>query len=147
MDGAPATISFNVSHGGGHGLIAVAPEGRLGVDVEERVPRGDLDGLIRTVLGPGEKAELALARGSHKLHLFYNLWTMKEALLKALGTGLSSGMSEFEIPLAMRRGMTTTIFRFPRMPEVRWRLEDLGNEDFAAAIAHEVAPDSDPRLC
>ena len=144
VDGTPATISFNVSHGGGHGLIALAPEGRLGVDVEERVPRRDLDGLIGTVLGPGERAEFALTRGSHKLHLFYSLWTVKEALVKALGTGLSSGMSEFEIPLAMRRGMTTSIFRFPEMPEVRWRLEDLGNEDFAAAIAHEQAPDSGP---
>ena len=126
-------------------MIALAREGRLGVDVEERVPRRDLDGLIRTVLGPEERADFALARGSHKLHLFYNLWTIKEALVKALGTGLSSGMSGFEIPLAMRRGMTTSIFRFPGMPEVRWRLEDLGNEGFAAAIAHELDPESDPR--
>ena len=144
VDGTPATISFSVSHGGGHGLIALAPEGRLGVDVEERVPRRDLDELTRTVLGPGELAEFALARESHKLHLFYNLWTIKEALVKALGTGLSSGMSEFEIPLGMRRGTTKSIFRFPGMPEVRWRLKDLGNENFAAAIAHELAPGSDP---
>ena len=144
VDGTPAAIHFNVSHGGAHGLIASAQEGRLGVDVEERVPRRDLDGLISSVLGPGEKAELALARGSDKLYLFYNLWTIKEALLKALGTGLSSGMSEFEIPLGMRRGTTASIFRFPQWPKTRWRLEDLGTEDFAAAIAHEMGSGSAP---
>ena len=142
VKGRPASISFNVSHSGAHGLIAFAAEGRLGVDVEERSTPRDLNGLIRSVLGPGEQAELALARGNRRLHLFYHLWTVKEALIKALGTGLSLDMSRFEIPSAMRRGMKTSVFRFPHIPTVRWRLEDLGNEHFAAAIAHELSPDS-----
>ena len=142
VQGGAAPISFNVSHSGAHGLIAVAAAGRLGVDVEERNSPRDLDGLISSVLGPDEQAELALARGCHKLHLFFNFWTIKEALIKALGLGLSFDMSQFEIPSAMRRGKTTSIFQFPQMPTVRWRLEDLGNEYFAAAIAHELAPDS-----
>ena len=40
LSGNPAPVSFSVSHSGIHGLIAVALAGRLGVDVEERVPRG-----------------------------------------------------------------------------------------------------------
>ena len=144
VDGAPAAIHFNVSHGGAHGLIALAPAGRLGVDVEERVPRRDLDGLIGSVLGPGEQRELAAADGRRKLHRFYHLWTIKEALLKALGTGMSMDMGGFEVPPALRQGGTSATFRFPRIPDVRWRLQDLGNEDFAAAIAHEITPDSDP---
>ena len=142
IHGAAAPVSFNVSHSGEHGLIALAAAGRLGVDVEERGPRRHLDELIRAVLGPAEQAELALARGSCKLHLFFHLWTMKEALIKALGLGLSLDMSRLEIPLAMRHGKRTSIFRFPEVPAVRWRLEDLGNESFAAAIACELDPDS-----
>ena len=141
VQGEAAPVSFNVSHSGAHGLIAVAAAGRLGVDVEERNTPRDLDGLISSVLGPNEQAELALASGCHKLHLFFNFWTIKEALIKALGLGLSLDMSGFEIPLAMRHGETTSIFQFPQMPTVRWRLEDLGNERFAAAIAHELDPD------
>ena len=141
MQGVAAPVSFNVSHSGAHGLIAVAAAGRLGVDVEERSTPRDLDGLISSVLGPDEQAELALARGCRKLHLFFNFWTIKEALIKALGLGLALDMSGFEIPLAMRHGKTTSIFQFPQMPTVRWRLEDLGNEHFAAAIAHELDPE------
>ena len=141
VQGVAAPVSFNISHSGAHGLIAFAAAGRLGVDVEERRAPRDLDGLISSVLGPDEQAELALARGCRKLHLFFNFWTLKEALIKALGLGLALDMSGFEIPLAMRRGETTSIFQFPQMPTVRWRLEDLGNEHFAAAIAHELDPE------
>ncbi len=142
VQGEPAPISFNVSHSGEHGLIALAEEGRLGVDVEERRVRRDLDGLIRTVLGQEEQAQLASARGYRKLHLFYDFWTLKEALVKALGLGLSLDMSRFEIPPAMRQGGTTCTFQFPQAPAIRWRLVDLGNERFAAAIAHELDLDS-----
>ncbi len=142
VQGKPAPVSFNVSHSGAHGLIAFAAAGRLGVDVEERRAPCDLDGLISSVLGPDEQAELALERGCHKLRLFFNFWTIKEALIKALGLGLSLDMSQFEIPSAMRQGKATSIFQFPQMPTIRWRLEELGNEHFAAAIAHELAPDS-----
>ena len=141
VHGNPAPISFNVSHSGLHGLIAFAAQGRLGVDVEERSSRVHLNGLIRAVLSPGEQAELESARGHQKLHLFYFLWTIKEALVKALGTGLSLDMSRFEIPSAMRHGKKTSIFQFPHIPTVRWRLEDIGTEHFAAAIAHELDPD------
>ena len=91
----------------------------------------------RVCLVWGEQAELALKRGCDKVHLFFSLWTIKEALIKALGKGFSLDVSGFEVPLAMRRGVVTSTFRFPEMPSVRWRLENLGNERFAAAIAHE----------
>ncbi|MCY3800253.1 MAG: 4'-phosphopantetheinyl transferase superfamily protein [Chloroflexi bacterium] len=137
VNGRRHPISFNVSHSGKHGLVAFAPKGRLGVDVEERVARRDLDVLVTSVLSLGEQAELALKRGCDKVHLFFSLWTIKEALIKALGKGFSLDVSGFEVPLAMRRGVVTSTFRFPEMPSVRWRLENLGNERFAAAIAHE----------
>ena len=147
VQGIPASVSFDVTHSGNHGLVAFAPAGRLGVDIEERVHRRDLDGLITTVLGPTEQAELASAHGYHRMHLFFSLWTIKEALLKALGLGFSLDMSQFEIPLDMCRGMKKSIFQFPHLPTISWRLDNLSNEHFAAAIAHEMdRPPSPERL-
>ena len=140
VDGMPAPVSFNVSHSGKHGLIALAPQGRLGVDVEERITRIDLDGMSEIVFGPDEQAEFASAHGREKFYLFFTLWTLKEALIKALGAGFSMDPSRFEIPPAMRRGARKSIFRFPQTPNVGWRLENLGDADFAAAIAHELDP-------
>ncbi len=142
VDEAPAPISFNVSHSGAHGLVAIAPRGRLGVDVEERATRHDLDGPIADVLGPDERKELAAARGYRKLHLFFYYWTIKEALIKALGTGHRIDVSQVQAPSNMRRGESAGIFRFPHLPAIAWGVEDLGNEDFAAAVAYELAPDA-----
>jgi len=136
VDGQHASISFNVSHSGRHGLIALAPGGRVGVDVEERVPHRNLYELIEAVFGPNEKHELAAANNRDRLHLFFRLWTMKEALSKAHGMGLSLDVSRFEIPHDMRHGATSGCVRFTGMPGA-WRLEDTSADRFAAALAYE----------
>ena len=140
VSGTPAPVSFNVSHSGKYGLIAFNLEGRIGVDVEERIAREDLDGLIETVYGPHEQLELSVLTGEPRLRLFYRLWTIKEALVKALGDGLYVDFSQFQAPQGMRRGEPAGTFRFPHLPTPTWRVENLGNEDFAAALAYEVIP-------
>ncbi len=134
----PAAISFSVSHGGEHGLIAIAPEGRLGVDVEERATRRRLDLLVEAALGDQERAELASKQGSEELHLFFRLWTMKEALLKAHGDGFRLDPTSFQIPGPMRKGETSGVVELPQAPGVVWWLQDLGDKRFAAAIAQAV---------
>ena len=136
--GAPVPISFNVSHSGRHGLVGITSKGRLGVDVEERIPPNDIDGISEFVFGPYEQSDIARATGNDKSHLFFTIWTLKEALIKALGTGFSLNPSRFEIPSAMRDGTGKSLFQFPHLPDVTWKLEDLGNADFAAAFAHEL---------
>lgn len=137
LDRRPASISFNVSHSGSHGLVGIAPRGRLGVDIEERTLRYNLDPLVEYVLGPNEQASLALESETGKAHLFFKLWTIKEALLKALGTGFHLDISQFEVPSTIRTGSEGT-FRFPHMPAVKWHVEYLGNDEYAAATAHEI---------
>ena len=140
LHGEMAKISFNVSHSGDHGLIAYASQGWLGVDVEERIPRNNLEGIVESALTASERAELDLADERDRLHNFLKLWTVKESLLKAIGTGMSINLMEMEVPQVMRRGDKGGTFKLPQMPDVVWRLEDLGVESFAAAVAHEVAP-------
>lgn len=142
LAGAPAPVSFSVSHSGGHGLVAVAREGRIGVDVEECAGRPDLDSLMGAVLTPDERSDLEAVSGFARLRRFYDLWTVKEALVKALGEGVHHDLAGFEVTPAMRRGVKVGEFRFPHLSEVTWRVENLGNEYFAAALAHERHPGS-----
>ena len=140
VGGSPASVAFNVSHSGRHGLIAVAPAGRIGVDLEERSRRRDLDTYIRLLFAPHERAELEAADSERKIDLFYSLWTMKEALIKAVGAGLAIDTTGFEIPPALYRGARSraAVFRFPGSPSVAWRLENLGTGRFAAALSCEL---------
>ena len=140
--GTPADVHFNMSDSGNHGLIAIATRGRIGIDLEERTENRDLAGLAETVFGEEEQATLAAADGRDRVKRFYRLWTYKEALLKALGTGLYLDVSGFQVPAAILSGEAGAVFRFPHMPDIRWWIEDIGTEDFAAAIAHEMAPEA-----
>ncbi|MDE0060855.1 MAG: 4'-phosphopantetheinyl transferase superfamily protein [Defluviicoccus sp.] len=136
--GRPVDAAFNVSHSGRHGLIAFAGRGSLGVDVEERVAQRDLLGIGRLVYGAAERRLLGDAWGRERVHLFYRLWSMKEALIKALGTGFSLSPAGFEIPAPVLRGARSGVFRFPHLPSQSWRLLDLGEPRFAAALAYRL---------
>ena len=139
VDGRRADVGFNVSHSGRHGLIAIGAHDRLGVDVEERVSKRDLEGIGSLVYGSNERRLLAAAAGRDKVHLFYRLWSMKEALIKALGSGFSLNPSRFEVPPATLQGERSGSFRFPHEPSSEWRLLDLGEPRFAAALAYRVS--------
>lgn len=140
LDDERVPVSFNVSHSGSHGLIAFAPEGRVGVDVEERSHRRYLDRLIDTVLSPEEQSEVRGLPQDVKLYSFLRFWTIKEAIIKAIGLGHSLDVAEIETPKPMRRGARTGVFRSPLLPAATLQLTDLGNPDFAAALAYEVLP-------
>ena len=138
VNGRPMALSFSVSHSGSYGLIALAQAGRVGVDVEQIVPKRHLNALIEAVMGPDERRELDAMDDRAKLHQFFRLWTCKEALVKALGTGFSTDVSGFQVPSNIRRGEAVGEFRFPHLPTIAWKLEAVSEEEFAAALASEL---------
>lgn len=140
VDGQPILTKFNVSHSDPHGLITITHGVRVGVDIEAGVRQRDFDGISKMVFGPNECAEIASASGIQKANMFFRFWTLKEALVKALGTGLSINLTKFEIPPAVRHGAQYGIFQFPGRSETSWKLENLSTSDYAAALASERNP-------
>ena len=138
VEGRAAPISFNVSHSAPHGLIAFAGRGRLGIDVEVLRADRDFDAIAGTVFGPEEQAVVAAAWGADKVRRFYRLWVLKEALIKALGTGFSLDPSGFEIPSDMVHGADSGRFRSPHEPADTWLLACPDDSRFAAAVAYEI---------
>jgi hypothetical protein len=49
-------------------------------------------------------------------------------------------VAKVETPTAMRRGAKACTFESPYLRGITLRVEDMGNEDFAAALAYEVLP-------
>ena len=140
VDGIPAEVGFNVSHSGTHGLIAITERGRLGVDVEEGSVPYNVERLGESVFAPEERADIAKACGQQKIDLFLTIWTAKEALLKALGTGLSDDPSGLETPRELRQGKTSVIFRLPKTPGTAWRLDTFVYSGYTGALAQELFP-------
>ena len=147
VNGRTVPYGFSVSHSGTHGLIAFSAEASIGVDVEERSPRSNLDGMAARFCGSNERAALATVEGQEKTNLFYRLWTLKEALLKALGAGFACDPTAFEVPPGVLQGARSGTIRLPRGRSRFWRVTDIGETRFSAAVAYELEADklSPPR--
>lgn len=82
-------LRFNLSHTQDAIACAVSHGLELGVDIEYVPYDQDFLEVVPMVLAPAEAAELNLLRPPARRRRFYTLWTLKEAYLKAVGTGLS----------------------------------------------------------
>jgi len=91
-------LDFNLSHAGKHVALAFARNQALGVDIEEYA-RNPSAGLAKRFFSPGESAALARLTPDKRSAAFLHLWTHKEAVLKALGEGLSFGLDRVEFAL------------------------------------------------
>jgi len=88
-DNLQKRLSFNVSHAGGLAVFAVANGFEVGVDIEEIHAISDLVATASIFLSPDELAEFKAMPTAWKLDHFFTLWTCKEAILKALGSGFT----------------------------------------------------------
>ena len=134
-------VRFSLAHSRGVVVCAVALGASVGVDVED-VER-PIEALeLATSLGvarrpkdmrqlepaehtqrffcPSEAADLSVLPEEARRRRFFQLWTLKEACLKALGTGLREGLDRFCFDFS--RGDT-----WPQLvsPDPRWQLGQL----------------------
>jgi 4'-phosphopantetheinyl transferase len=127
-------LCFNLSHSGDLAMYAFALRRQLGVDVERHRPMSDLDGLVKRFFSAGEQAALGTLPKSDRIPMFFRYWTLKEAYLKARGTGLSFPLNRFEVTL---RGDAAPTIR-DDAGEAAWSCRELPCEaGYAAAIAAE----------
>lgn len=81
-------LHFNLSHCRDLALIALCRDGALGVDIEPRDRAASLLGCEDAFCHPEEMTALPDDEQPRSVALM-EIWTDKEALLKALGTGMS----------------------------------------------------------
>ncbi len=89
---ANSSLKFNLSHSGHWALLALGQDMELGVDIEQIRDSRDLLGIAENYYHPDEFTQLRQRHGAEQILFFYQLWTLKEALLKAMGVGISAGL-------------------------------------------------------
>lgn len=95
-DGRPAPVSFNLSHADGMVGVAVLaqPDVPVGFDLERFERRIELE-LADRYFRPEEVRWLTSLEADERSRGFLRLWTLKEALIKATGEGLSRELDSF----------------------------------------------------
>ena len=137
---AGATVRFNASSSGSLAVVAVSRDTPLGVDVERlrTIANGAL--LAKATMTASELAELATARDDEAYGVaFLRLWTLKEAFMKAHGTGLSLEPLRITTTATAADRWTVTS---PDAPACSAFAVDVGSGAVASlALPGQVAPD------
>jgi 4'-phosphopantetheinyl transferase len=88
-----SVLSFNVSHSKQLGLVAISLNKDLGVDIEYWRHLDNLEGMVRRNFSDVEKQQWEHIPDKLQEATFFDIWTCKEAFIKATGRGLGMGVS------------------------------------------------------
>jgi 4'-phosphopantetheinyl transferase len=129
---AAPPLQFNLSHSGGLALYGFTQEHPIGVDLEQHRPLDAL-ALAQSVFSESERAVLNPLPPAEQLTQFLQLWTCKEAYVKATGRGLS-GLEQVEMAIASDGSVYLAPFTKASSPHSHWRIQpvSLGNHVSAA---------------
>lgn len=118
LDEPESALRFNVSHTTGFAACAVARQRHLGIDVERIRELDDAPAIAQRYFAPSEAAMLGGLDGRRRTERFVELWTLKEAHVKAVGSGLGMPLDSFAFTFE-RDGLrfnataaTTDVWRF-----------------------------------
>jgi len=97
LQGVP--LEFNLSHAQNKLLLAFAAEFPLGIDLEYHKANRDCLKLAQRFFSAKEVLALEALKGRDLVKGFYQLWSSKEAVLKAWGRGLNFPLKNLSISL------------------------------------------------
>ena len=131
----PAELDFNISHAQGCVASALCTGGKIGVDVEGRRRDPQLDTIAGLCLSENEYHFLKRLPIEERISSFYLFWTVKESLLKALGTGFSVPPTSIELDLSsISSGNPCLLKQEPSLPCIPWIRLFSPSENYTGAV-------------
>ena len=136
---SPADIKFNLSHSHGFMVAAVCLNSPIGVDIEKKDPRFRAMEIAERFFCDGEKEQIAGLDAGARLEAFFQIWTAKEAVLKATGRGLALELTKVEVALSPLR--VVALDEAEKIHGEGWRLVALRPaEEYCGTLAVAALP-------
>lgn len=133
-------LHFNLSHSGELALLAVTGIAPVGVDIEYAGPFDNMPDVAERFFSPAEYRAWSELPTHERTQGFYHCWTRKEAVIKALGLGLSAPLDAFDVPVHQIPGWEQPQTRNPLPLQWRYPLLHLNPaEGYVGALALCVA--------
>ena len=93
------SLFFNLSHSAGKLVLAVARIEPIGVDIESSTKARRILQIANRFFSEQEVIDLLRLKEDQQQQRFYELWTLKEAYIKACGQGLAIPLKHFSFSL------------------------------------------------
>ncbi len=90
-------LQFNLAHSENLAAIAVTKDCDVGVDIEQVRPIPESGDLVGRFFSQNESIAFHSLREDQRPAAFFNLWTRKEAWLKATGEGIAHLLNQVEV--------------------------------------------------
>ena len=124
-------VDFNLSHCEERAVLAIS-NAEVGIDLERERPIEHVD-LARRYFHRHEVAAItALRDEAEQRRAFFLVWTLKEAVVKALGTGLSTPLDSFEVAIG---ASTPRLAVAPEDAPQTWWLHTAMADGYCCALA------------
>ncbi len=95
-----AGLAFNLSHAEGLVAVGVGEDMEVGVDVEPLAAAGKMERAAPVFCAPQERVALSRMEAAERSAVLLALWTIKESLLKAMGSGFTLSPQSISCALA-----------------------------------------------
>mgnify|MGYP002632736864 FL=1 len=129
-------LFFNLTHSGEKLVLAVAGFECIGVDIEQCSKQRRLGRLAARYFSARETAELQATAEQDQLRRFYELWTLKEAYIKACGLGLAIPLHHFSYSFPTDAKLAISFDSARADDPELWQIWQLGAGDqFKLALA------------
>ncbi len=132
-----SALQFNMTHSGRYALYAFCLQHETGVDIEQHADRNIL-ALAERYFTPPELDALNKAAPSQQQALFFQLWTQKEALIKAFGLSVQSHLHCFDLDVSSK----TPLKRLDNTlgDKSEWRIIPIETDaEYTAAVAYHAS--------
>ncbi|MBT3530664.1 MAG: 4'-phosphopantetheinyl transferase superfamily protein [Gammaproteobacteria bacterium] len=88
-------LFFNISHSGSRLVLAISRFSSIGIDVEFSAKKRRVEKIAHRFFSATEAGSMLALKEGNWLSRFYELWTLKEAYIKACGLGLAIPLQDF----------------------------------------------------
>jgi 4'-phosphopantetheinyl transferase len=131
-------LQFNLSHSQDLAVYGFTLSRKIGIDLEYLKPLTDAKAIASRFFAATEKELICSLTGEEQQQVFFQLWTAKEAYLKAIGEGITGSLAEVEIALASDRSITSFKLKGNTITTESWLLSDFIPEtNYLATVAVE----------
>ena len=127
---------FNLSNAENICVYVFTKDSDPGVDIEKIHAMDNMNSIVEIYFSLSEKIKYFSLSEQNRIKTFFQYWTRKEALLKAIGLGLSYPLDKFDVISNETRNAPFYITTNHQNSETEWMIQDVNILDgYAAALA------------